>query len=314
MYPPRQNFFIHTEIYQGKTGDCYLLAALQALIRNPSTQHYLESLFSISAENQLILTIPHNSFSVNLKNVGKETLQKRGYLYAYNKALNQDNFVISEEKLKDIIEKAAVWTPSLGVKILEDLIPYYFTLNWTKNNSMTSISAHSLKKRLGPSCFSLERFLGEILQLSVQQMTIYKEYSKLESCIKQPIIVSLLTELKDCRHVYTLKKIINDNYFLINPQTNRVEKFPFEKLFNREPIFTVYSLKKKKIIKRIKKIITDTSEFENALAYGKNDDILEQLQSETSLETKAQCAYPFFLSNHYYEDSISQESHHMMTA
>lgn len=253
---PENNGFI--SIKQRDTGDCYLLATLECFF-GANTEGYalIQRLFTRVAMGVEVRFF-RNEHSRNLK-INKLA---ENYGYRYDRIRNQDVFYISDQRLYEIDQAVeGVMTNSLAVKILERLIPYYFSCPWDTNRPVSagrlvrsdSVNAHNFPgTRINDSETS---FLGKLFGVSSLINPNTRQIIQLKNIFpNQPIYLSMQYGTPDAngvvrtRHAFKIEKTQLDKhkpgqyeFILINPSNNSLHQvYSQEHIEQNNPHFVIF--------------------------------------------------------------------------
>ncbi|GGI93334.1 hypothetical protein [Legionella impletisoli] len=242
---PRTSLFPRTankwvSIKQGTVGDCYLLASLDCILSTQEGYQKLESLFT-ETDNGVTLRIKRSQHSTYLrpqKMTGK-------YDYHFDKARNEDVFIISNARLKEIDEAPnGARTNSLAVKVLERISAYYFRADWDPAPLHASMKAHDdLRDRYSGTA---PTFVGNLLGVETEDKKPIDEIIRLKSIYSDlPVYVHIdygqpdqNGKIHNC-HALRVDKLIPNlsggyDFLLANPWDNsRREIFTLDEITKR---------------------------------------------------------------------------------
>lgn len=256
---PENNGFI--SIKQRDTGDCYLLATLECFFgaNTANTEGYalIKRLFTkvaMGVEVRFFRSEHSNNLKIN------KLAEKYGY--RYDRVNNQDVFYISDQRLYEIDRAVeGVITNSLAVKIMERLIPYYFSCPWDTNRPVSggrlvrsdSINAHNFPgTRINDNETS---FLGKLFGVSSLISPNTHQVIQLKNIFpNQPIYLSMRHGTPDengvvrTRHAFKIEKIQLDKhkpgqyeFILINPSNNSFHQvYSQEHIEQNNPEFVIF--------------------------------------------------------------------------
>ncbi|WP_115710019.1 hypothetical protein [Legionella sainthelensi] len=241
-------------INQGNTGDCYLLASLDCILKSgPEGRQTLKNLFT-ETEKGIEVRINYNAQS---KFLYLEALKEK-YGYREDNENHQHVIFIDRERLEEIDNTpGGVQSNALAVKILEHLIPYFFIAKWDHTQPQASFSAHSGKNRFGT--LSEARFVADILNIQTEDYLI----NQLDDIIKlkdinasQPVYLAMAYGEIDTfgkthgGHALRLNKIMANKkepnrttFFLINPWHNqeKPEIYTLDEIKQRNAHFSIFN-------------------------------------------------------------------------
>ena len=234
--------FSKTQIQQGKTGDCYLLAILDGLMNNgPEGLDMIKALFRQSTDEVIVLRIPRSDLSNNL--IGKDLSQ---YHYYVDTLTDEDVFTIDHHKCAEMERNMhGVQTDALAVKILERVCSYYYRNHW--QSITTSIAAHSIRKMAIANDAPLRsiQFVQKWLALETHPIVNLNHLFLIKQIFPNlPIYMSM--DFEPSRHSYQFEALIsadcnmnNAQLQVWNPWNNQVlETHSFTSILNnRHPEF-----------------------------------------------------------------------------
>ncbi|WP_115704293.1 hypothetical protein [Legionella sainthelensi] len=247
---PKNDAFV--TIRQGKTGDCYLLAALDCILNSgPEGYAAIKSLFK-EREDGVEVRIKSTDLTQYLQ---KEKLHGK-YNYHYDPMTNQDVFFIDKKKLQEIDQTTyGVKSNSLAIKILERLSSYYLVSDWDQKLPLASIVAHKTSKRHKETS---TKFMGQLLGFMAHDTRDVHEIVRLKTIAPQsPIYISMSYGQVDAhgerhgRHALRIDKIIPNansaggyDFVLVNPWDNQKrETYSLDEILERKCRFSVFSTK-----------------------------------------------------------------------
>lgn len=245
-------------IEQGRTGDCYLLACLDCIIKTgPDGRQKIKSLFTEirdpdTDELTVQIKIKQTADSAHLA----IQLPKAQNKFIYSEEGGYDVFTFPHQRLAEIDnDRVGAQSNCLAVKILERLSAYYFAHNWLTS----SISAHNGNDRYAGDQAS--QFVGKLLDVSVKNTRDIRRIVKLKTiCPEKVAYIEMDYGRQNAgvvhgRHALRVDKITEDPrapggyvFELINPWRNQgpAEKYhlldPLKPPRHR-PIFATFSLK-----------------------------------------------------------------------
>ncbi|HAT8178535.1 TPA: hypothetical protein JA361_03465 [Legionella pneumophila] len=245
------------KIKQGRTGDCYLLAAIDCIINgNVDGLNHIKKMFE-QTEDGVYVKIKRTQLYHDSKNFTPEKLEGK-YTHTYDPDSNEDIFFVSNERLQ-LIDDAldGVSTNSLAVKILERISSYYFTgefVYYDEADPNASLYAHKQRKNQSLSSTS---FVGKLLGVEAEDLQDVNTIIKLKSIIPgQPVYISMEYNQGDkfnqnhSRHALKLDRITCDrlgNYIfvLINPWNNQQEEsYSLKQIVSKNPRFCIFNVDK----------------------------------------------------------------------
>ncbi len=171
---------------QGKTGDCYLLAALDCVFNlGKEGRDAIKSLFT-ETDDGVIVRIKRSKQSAFLK----PEKMKGKYEYFHDTITDEDVFKISTEKLGEI-DKTTIGaqTNSLAVKILERISSYYYVSDWNNDGILASVLAHNIALRHSDTSTT---FVGTLLGIDAYDTRDLDQIIKLKTINPQlPVYISM---------------------------------------------------------------------------------------------------------------------------
>jgi len=209
-----------TQISQGQTGDCYLLAVLDCFMNTgPEGLAYIKSLFTETAD-AVIVRLKQSALSQNL-------LQKPHphFIYQVDDALHEDVFVISKARCLEIdASPDGVQSDSLAVKILERICSYYFYNDW--QGVSDSLTAHSIRNMTARHEVCPVRSIDFIAQwLSIEVLKIpAMDHLAVIKTILPTLPVYLSMNGQNARHAFRVEAMTNSGCMLVNPWNNLVRE------------------------------------------------------------------------------------------
>lgn len=254
-------------IFQGKAGDCYMLAALDCLFNSNTGLERVRSMFN-EYSHGIELKINRNKFSENMLFRKKTGVFKGKYYHIYDPKTDTDLFLIPNHRLNYIdSHREGVQSNSLAVKIFEHVLSYYYDIavpgEQDQNSSdeenpdtlgFDSFDEHNRKNRLNDLSIESEiesEFFASIF--NIEQFCVRKD--KLGSIIifKQdyfniPIYVALDRAEKE-KHAYRIQSIkVNTEiqggfeFILLDPWNNvEAQSFTLEQIRAGNPFFVIFN-------------------------------------------------------------------------
>lgn len=292
-------------IKQGPVGDCYLLATLDCLLNTTDGGYDIVKSWFTPVHNgvEVRLFFTDSSPNLTLANLGDK------YGYRFDMERQQDIFFLSQERLDEIDRtKGSVTTNALAIKILERLIPYYFTSEWEPIPTASAASATGLTRSIsidahkaGPVFGSTEsKFLSSLFGIKALDCSDVNQIIQIKQLFPhQPIYISINYRKKDLhgkehvRHALRIDRITPDSrpgsggfcFVMVNPWNNQThETMTCEELKQKQCKFSIYQ--------------TNQKQFEwisLLLQYGEMLNTLEQIKSKNSVFDLRDIDYCLFL-------------------
>ena len=244
-------------IKQGRPDDCYLLASLDCIFNlGKEGRDLVKSRFTKNVDGSVTLRIRQTDLSAYL--IPSKLIVK--YTYTHDTLTNEDVFLISEDRLKEIDAlEYGVQTNSLAVKILEHITPYYYSSDWVSSGPFADLLAHSFTERFDKTSTG---FVAKLLGLGVYDSYDIDVIIKLKIIHpEQPIYISMASCASDLeKHSLRIKSIVpkgtgDYEFILVDPHDNLSETiFTFAEIIKRNPRFCVFSLAKEAAERQHRKI------------------------------------------------------------
>lgn len=242
-------------INQGQTGDCYLLASLDCILKSgPEGRQTLKNLFT-ETNDGIEVRINYNDQS---KFLHLEALKEK-YGYREDNENHQHVIFIDKKRLEEIDNTPdGVQSNALAVKILEHITPYFFMAKWDHTQPQASFSAHSSEGKTIRFNASEAKFVADILNIKAEEYSI----EQLDDIIKlkninasQPVYLAMAYGEIDTfgkahgGHALRLNKIMPNEqdpnkttFFLINPWHNqeKPELYTLDEIKQRNAHFSIF--------------------------------------------------------------------------
>jgi hypothetical protein len=245
---------------QGPIGDCYLLAALDCLLCADGGYALVKSLFTLMKDGvEVRLFYNGTSPNLTLANLGNK------YYYRFDIEKQQDIFFLTQERMDEIDQSSdGVMTNSLAIKILERLLPYYFTSEWKHSAPKRVKSAEGIERSISidahheesPFTVSVSKFMGSLFGMKSHDCSDIDLIIKIKELFPlQPIYIEINYLKKDAygkdhvRHALRVDQIsmtssgesTHYSFLLINPWNNqKKEIFSYEAILQRNCRFSIF--------------------------------------------------------------------------
>lgn len=248
------------KIKQGHTGDCYLLTTLDCLLQiKPQGRQLLQSLF-VETATGVELRIKKNPHSEHIKLKKAARTEKYDYQSKNINGELYDTFFIPNEKLEKIDSGKGVESNSLAVKILENMVPYYFLSDLPEDSEAATMIAHRGRETAawGPI------FIGDLLNIKTVSTENIQDVLLLKAILPQdPVYVGM--QYVRGRHALRLKKLSSDirgySFVLVNPADNEkteAHTYSQQELIDRGMKFGIFCRSEKR--QALIEIITQLSD------------------------------------------------------
>lgn len=252
-------------IAQGNTGDCYLLAAADAIIKNPCTFNKLKSMFKQTDEGIEI------RLSTKLNVQQEASMRKKHYRYHFDEEKKEHVIFVPQVKVNQIDLTAEVKTNSLAVKLLERITSYFYDAAMPEmadlsdpNAIAPSIQAHELEGRhIGKTS---SKFIAEVLSMGHRSLSLEEVNKYAKVLPAPPFYLGLDWGEKDRygrtdgRHAVRLDSIDNIHVRFANPWDNQeIKSMRLDDLETRNPAMNIFyhSPQARLLMSRLVKILNN---------------------------------------------------------